>query len=385
MNRLRVAVNFLIVGFSILLGLVICEGGARLFLDSADYLGKELLDDKILGAVLAPNTSGYDEWGFRNKTVPQSVDIVAIGDSHTFGNTAKTAESWPSVLGQLTGRTVYNLGMGGYGPNQYYHLLTTKALSLNPRIIICGLYFGDDFDNAFRMTYGLEYWSFLRQKSFNRIDADIWEDPDNPSLGRSWDRKMRVWLSQHSLVYQILFHGPLAARFIGSAQIANAARFNDLATTLVVDDKNIAEAFLPKSPLRGLDQGEESVQEGMRITLKILKDMHELTAKNNAEFIVLVIPTKEMVYSDYLEGNQNLKLADVIHKLLSQERMARQKVFSFLDEANIRYVDALPSLKQGVGQEIYARSAGDMHPGKHGYRKIAEAVSMYLQRGEAKR
>ena len=27
-------------------------------------------------------------------------------------------DSWPYVLGRLTGRQVYNMGFGGYGPNQ---------------------------------------------------------------------------------------------------------------------------------------------------------------------------------------------------------------------------------------------------------------------------
>ena len=52
--------------------------------------------------------------------------------------------------------------MGGYGPNQYYCLLQTKAFGLKPATIIGGLYMGDDFDNAYRITYGLKYWSSLR-------------------------------------------------------------------------------------------------------------------------------------------------------------------------------------------------------------------------------
>jgi hypothetical protein len=43
---------------------------------------------------------------------------VGSGDSHTFGNTATMNDSWPSVVARVTGREVYNLGLGGYGPNQ---------------------------------------------------------------------------------------------------------------------------------------------------------------------------------------------------------------------------------------------------------------------------
>jgi hypothetical protein len=54
------------------------------------------------------------------------------------------------------------MGLGGYGPNQYFELLKTKALPLKPRMVICGLSMTDDFDNAFHLTYGLDYWAYLR-------------------------------------------------------------------------------------------------------------------------------------------------------------------------------------------------------------------------------
>ena len=68
-------------------------------------------------------------------------------------------DSWPYVLGRLSGRDVYNMALGGYGPNQYFELLSTKAVILRPQTIIVGLYMGDDFENAFLITYGLEHWA----------------------------------------------------------------------------------------------------------------------------------------------------------------------------------------------------------------------------------
>ena len=52
--------------------------------------------------------------------------------------------------------------MGGYGPNQYYYLLQTNTFGLKPGTIICGLYMGSDFENACRITYGVNYWPSLR-------------------------------------------------------------------------------------------------------------------------------------------------------------------------------------------------------------------------------
>lgn len=367
---------------SVAIGLLVAEFAARLVLNPSDFLSLEVVSDPVLGAVPSPSAmAGFDKWGFRNPKVPEAADIVAVGDSHTYGNTARMKESWPYVLGKLTGRQVYNMGLGGYGPNQYFYLSKTKALSLKPRMIIWGLYMGDDFEGAYSMTYGLDYWAYLRQLPPQRIDPNVWEDP--PSDG--WSRGTRVWLSRHSVVYQLVFHAGLGDRLKGELQIKDAAHlYPGSATSLFVPEKNISEAFVPKSMLTRLDQDNPSIREGTRITFELLKEMNDICKQNHVQFLVVVIPTKEMVFSDYLEHNEKLPLDDVIDKLLVNERLALEQTFKFMTDTNIAYVDVLPALKRSAGEGLYARSAGDMHPGKNGYRVIAEAVAEALKTGEAK-
>ena len=38
--------------------------------------------------------------GGLGRKVFRSVEIVTLGDSHTYGNTAKMTESWPQVFGR---------------------------------------------------------------------------------------------------------------------------------------------------------------------------------------------------------------------------------------------------------------------------------------------
>jgi lysophospholipase L1-like esterase len=116
----------------------------------------------------------------------------------------------------------------------------------------------------------------------------------------------------------------------------------------------------------------------MRITLKLLEEMNEMCHGHNAQFLVVIIPTKEMVFGEYLEHNRNIALSDVVDRLLANERLAREALFKFFDKANIRYVDTLPALRRAAGRKIYTRLASDMHPNKDGYRVIAEAVSEAL-------
>lgn len=369
--------NIGILALSTALCLLFCEFIARHVLNPADFLSVGMINDDVLGAVPAPSARAvFDSWGFRNREVPESAEIVAIGDSHTYGNTARMEDSWPYVLGRLTGRRVYNMGMGGYGPNQYLYLLKTRALSLKPRTIICGFYMGDDFENAFSITYGLDHWAYLRALPAEKVNYDIWDPPPSPA---SWHKRIRVWLSEHSVVYQVVFHSSLVGRLQGQVQINKAPQFDSSVTSLVVPEKNILEAFRPIGMLTRIDQENPNVREGMRITFKLLQEMNETCRQNHVQFLVVVIPAKEMVFEDYLEHNPKLPLSDVLDKLVANERLARTKTFQSLTDSNISYVDALPALKASRQNELYARTAADMHPNKNGYRVIAEAIFEHLK------
>lgn len=365
-------VNTALFAAATLVALLLGEFAARLILNPPDYLSVEMVHDDVLGAVPAAGSTGssLDAWGFRNRAVPLASEIVVIGDSHTYGNTAAMDDSWPHVLGRLAGRPVYNMGMGGYGPNQYVRLLETKALRLQPKTVIVGLYVGDDFENAFLISYGLEHWAHLRALRADQVNYDIWQT----SAAVSWHKRIRIWLSRHSVLYQLVLHGPLLGRVQGEFQIRNAHALSDSATTLAIPARNILEAFRPAGPLRNLDQDDASVREGMRITFGLLARMNEISRRNGVRFLVVVIPTKEMVFAEFLLSDPQLPLHATLVRLIENERRAREATFGFLAGTGIAHVDVLPALRRAVDDELYARTAADMHPSRNGYKVIAEAV-----------
>ena len=372
----QLAANALLVLFSLAVGLVLCEVGSRLLFNPADYLSATMLSDQILGIRIAPGSAGFDDWGFRNAAVPENVDVVAIGDSHTFGNTARMMDAWPQVVARHTGLSVYNLGVGGYGPNQYYQLLTTRGLSLRPKQVVVGLYMGDDFENAFSITYGLEHWAYLRADRRRTVNADIWGDSEPPGQFKS----VRNWFSRNSVIYRLLVHGPVLGAIKGTLQFNLAEGQSDPSVTSYQDPNGrIREAFRPLRVAAGLDQGRSEVQEGMRITFHLLNEMNRACREKGCSLSVVIIPTKETVFAEYLLPAQELHLKDTIKSLIANERVARGKLVAFLDEAEIPYVDALPSLRKTVGDELYYRGPADMHPSKNGYKVIGDVVAGLLE------
>ncbi len=375
-------VKALVMVLSLAVSLLLSEFVARLLLNPADHLSAGVVPDHVLGITISPDSSGFDTWGFRNKKVPSAAEVVAIGDSHTYGNTAAMEDAWPAVVARQTGLKVYNLGLGGYGPNQYYHLLSTKGVKLHPRWVVCGLYMGDDFENAFLMTYGLEHWSYLRQGTWDKVDANIWRGAEPAVSGAA----LRNWLSEHSMVYRLLFHGPLFAMLKETIRFKEVTENSDPYTTaLIVEEQNIREAFRPIGIAERLDERSGPVREGMRITLHLLKEMDQVCKSEGCRFLVVIIPTKETVFSEYLERDPQLHLHDALMRVITNERSVKGALTDFLVSAGIAYLDPLPMLKQSVSRQLYAQTTRDMHPGKNGYRVIGEVVANYLNRSASKK
>src|SRR5689334_12652403 len=175
-------INVVLLLLSSAVGLTLLEFGARHL--AAESHGSQLYTQQLIDAHVSlntvtsdrrlmtrmpPNAPGHDRNGFRNATIPQGVDIVAIGDSQTWGINADLKETWPSVLGTLTNSSVYSMALGSWGPLQY-DLLTDDALNLSPKSIVVGLYFGNDIFDSCNHVYGSDsYNSYKNTKEQDTI------------------------------------------------------------------------------------------------------------------------------------------------------------------------------------------------------------------------
>src|SRR5262245_21640969 len=74
------------------------------------------MPDGRLGHRPNPVHPGHDHKGFRNLEVPAKADIVALGDSQTYGTGVVPENAWPRQLESMIESTVYSMAYGGYGP-----------------------------------------------------------------------------------------------------------------------------------------------------------------------------------------------------------------------------------------------------------------------------
>jgi lysophospholipase L1-like esterase len=371
--------NFVLLGvllvISLTAGTLLGEIILRLVADPVDFLAPRLELDDIQGYKIASGSAGHDAWGFRNPEVPQKADIVTIGDSQTYGDGANHENSWPAVLGHISGKTVYNLSLGGYGPTQYLNLLQQYALKLNPEQIIVGFYCGNDFINSYEMVYGYDYWKKERDPLFTP-EASLHEKATEMIAANRHGHLglLRDWLASHSMVYRFLSI-PIQTMSQASKKKSTVDR-----RFTFVDDKphNLHTGFKPLFRYQQSDLNDLRIQEGIRIAFKLLDQMNDTCKTRGIKFSLVLIPTKELVYARFIEHNKAVKNGDIIDEVIASDRILRQKVMDFCRDRGIPLADPLPRMEAAAGQEpIYHNDFND-HPSATGYALIAATVRKEL-------
>lgn len=362
----RILKNLLLLLLSLIIALFAAEGLARLFFDPIDFLKPKTLYDEALRYRIEPNSGAHDSWGYRNKKVPKTAKIVAIGDSHTYGISATASDSWPSALEEMTGEQTYNLGLGGYGPAEYLYLMKENALKLSPEIIIAGFYLGNDLKDSFTAVYSVPVWKDLRNPAFSYTENEN-KNTEEDSLTE--------WLSGHSVIYRIV-----SSSFIGDnlRHQRRLSKGEDI-PMLNLPEYGISTGFTPDRRLKGLDLSNPEVREGLRLTLDFFNNMKRIANENKIDFLVVIIPTKETVYSDLISQSGELANSYELTKLIQSEEVVNKVVRTYFTDHGIPFVDVLEPMKEAAKTEqIYPNNFGG-HSNKNGYRVIAESISRYLE------
>ena len=216
---MRTLGNLVLLLASLVISVLAAELLARLVLDPVDYLLPQVAPDDFLSYRVRGYSGGHDAWGFRNIRTPESAEIVCIGDSMTYGQAAPARDSWPAILGTISGRTVYNMGLGGYGPTQYLYLMRTKAIQLHPKTVIVGFYLGNDLSDVYIQVRFNKNWSTYGKFDGSDENVPAFDLPFQPPPGKFLGG-LRLWLSRQSLLYALLTSN-IGIRFFPPARAAN--------------------------------------------------------------------------------------------------------------------------------------------------------------------
>lgn len=363
--------NIALLSVALAVSLFAGEFAARLVLQPMNYLNPTLVQDEYLSHRIEGGTGGHDEWGFRNFSKPESAEIVAIGDSMTYGVAALADESYPLVLGRIRGTVVYNMGLGGYGPLQYLHLIKTQAPQLNPKTVVVGFYFGNDVMDAFNLAHGFNAWrGYAQQPVSTPAEERALARSDGP--GKAFGG-LRDWLSRHSVLYRVVANSPAFDR-VREGEFK--ARDGETVEASLGTRRML---FAWQDPAVYLDLGDTRGVEGLAISERAFREIAAEARKSGFRLLVVMFPLKESVYEEHLRASANLPGVNRLLSLVDNERKVKARIQELFRSEGIEYLDLLPALRAANARED-AYPLTDSHPNAKGYAAVAADVNSALSR-----
>jgi lysophospholipase L1-like esterase len=371
---------------AIVVSILLAEAASRFIVDPADFLSVVPVQDEYLGHRLEGGAGGHDALGFRNREVPQRASIVAIGDSMTYGSGAPRDGAWPQQLATISGETVYNMGLGGYGPLQYLHLARSQAQQFKPRQWVVSFYFGNDLIDAYAATRNLTHWQSWRENQAEPAAAAASAAaPPAPDAAVSPQRRgkaLRDWLTRHSVLY-----GLLRTTVFASFAVAEQ---KSLADKMTADQRmswsdpaapGVTTVFTALQRMTAQDTASQpNAREGLQIAKRAFAAIKDEADKQGVALLVVLIPTRERVYCPYLKAT-GATLPPAYLKLCQIEEANKAELVQALGAKGIAHVDPTGAMEAQVEKhvQIYPPTS-DGHPTSLGHRVIAESVWAALKR-----
>lgn len=354
------------------------------------------IDDKVLGDRPNPKYHEHDKNGFRNITVPQRIDIIAMGDSQTYGTGVERDSAWPQQLQALTGLKVYNMSYGGYGPVHSLVLLN-EAMKLSPKIVIEAFYAGNDLYDSFNISYYLNDFDYLKTHEREAIKR-IKECETNKSLTQvvlevyPYDRKVeptvpgvldkaKRFCYEHILLYKLFSLSKSRVLTPKNEQnpwlTAKNKALNYPNDTLIFESQYFRTIFTPRYRLTAVNLGDPRIQEGLNISLKAISLMKERLANQGIQFGVVLIPTKELVFSSLVNKRNitNHSAQGHYFSAIKYEQQMWEIVHRYLQTNQVLFLDILPHLQKSLKSNVqpYQQTA-DGHPNHFGHEVIASCI-----------
>ncbi len=365
---------------------------------------RDVVEDAVLGYRLSPYFLEADDRGYRNKVFMENADILAVGDSMTYGYTVGLDSSWPEQVSQMTGQTVYNAGIGGYGPCEYLEV-ARELTELKAKTIVLGIYLGNDMSGAYKSVYLEGRCSELRSQDKQVLDrvakAEAESSLKNKALGLGMDEVPHPFvqglpdndyiqeylsLKDYSALYRLVrkvYHsirkfewhrfgdGAGAETFENSKKRKGAVAFDQVPELRTVFTN-------PGIEILAVDQADIRIAEGRRMTELTIVKFQEMASATDAQLLVVLIPSKTLVYSSVVEQFSS-ELPEVIFEHIRLDRILKKDIIGFLDNRKFSYIDVTDELVEMISnkQNPYYDVPNE-HPNAAGYKVIANAISKAL-------
>jgi hypothetical protein len=277
-----------------------------------------------------------DAQGFRNAGGwPSRAEVAAVGDSFVFGYGVSDDKCWIHLLSRnLPGQEIVNLGLVGGAPEQYARVYETFGRPLHPKVLLLGLFPGNDLEDQLAFDRWLEGGAGGNYGLWRLTSGDRDHLPAPLSSSYLLATLADVW----------------QYRSVSSGSTISWADGHKL---------RLAEAFVARKAAEA-----RPGQPGFERVLQVLERLQALTgAEGGTHLIVLLFPTKEEVYLPLVGKPAPAIVAPFIPEL-------RRRKIAFLDLTQ-PFMD-----RARAGHSLYFEVDG--HTNAEGQRVTAEVVLQHL-------
>jgi hypothetical protein len=321
-----------------------------------------------------------DAAGFCNDGVPEKCDIVATGDSFVGQSPVPREDYWSAAAAKKLGMSFYNLGVGGYGPQQELGVLKRYGLPKNPRFVLWGYFEGNDLRDA-------EEFAAYR------------------ASGRTWfEFKSKINFPYTRPVVR------LAVVLVKALGLASAPRTAPLPPYPKPYELSIGGAEYPMSfdrwNFRTLTMSRDEIKKSAawKETTDSLIAAKAACGAENAALVVVYLPDKFSVFADEVIGkfekdkekmfafvkpalNESvLKKTDgseitpeeFVEILQHNHDAQREALKNFCAKEGIIFIDTAPALRASVEAGVWPYYSYDTHLNIAGEKVVADAVAAYL-------
>lgn len=296
------------------------------------------------------NSDGFRDDEFVREKAEDTKRIFLIGDSFVFGEGNNQNETIDRYLEKMLNSDpmikyeVYNLGVGGTSPPEYYST-AERFKDYSPDIIIVSLYVDNDI--IYQITPNENIKNPILRNSLNFIDSLKIKKLYNTSVWRlTCMKKMRVDFGIDKFYAEKMCKEEInyVVAFAGAAGDVHA-RYSSLAEFFKNDNT----------------------------TKKILFDIKELYT--DVPFILLINPARFQVKTTgFTELN---KLGFVFSRNETIGREIQDEIISWAQSYNISYIDVLPGMKENSTAEYFY--VIDDHYTNQGNHFVADAIYEKIQ------
>jgi lysophospholipase L1-like esterase len=292
--------------------------------------------------------------------------ILVLGDSFTFGLFVKDDETYSAVLQKILADHGYdyeviNAGYAdGWEADEQYSWLVNEGISLQPDLVIYGLFVGNDIDKIDKSswkqvdTYGLPI----------QIKSDILYVDE--TLGIIRDRSPSAWYYRIPVLrnwHLFVLFGRATTKLASMSSSGDWRVFSS------------SERFAPNL-IRRKDGYEyqlymDEFRKKESNFLRLVKGMERVSREKNAKFLVLMLPWNFMVEPDYFFPNfrinpEKYELKDYYHELANK-----------LEIMGINHLNIQKEMKSNPAKKYFPRD-GETHLNPAGHEFTASRLYQFL-------